>query len=245
MALAALLILAGPLQEMKAGAEIDPKAVDVLQQMVDYLQGLQQFTFKATNGTDLTLKGNQKITLFASSQVSVKRPNLVKSRRLGELATVQMFYDGQTLTLYDPKGKHYAQQKIRQDLDGLIDYLRDSLVMDLPAADLFYADALQSLMGKAEAGTYIGTAELDGILCHHLAFRTDEVDIQLWVESGDKPLPRRYAVTSKWVTGSPVSTVRIYDWDLSPSLPDSIFQFVAPPNAKRIVFEKTSSDNEN
>jgi hypothetical protein len=202
--------------------------------MGDFLNKQNKFAYIASNSTDLVLKGNQKITVFAASKVYIKRPNKVRSERLGEKMKLQMFYDGRDLTIYDQKGNHYAQKEIGLELDGLMDFIRDTFEIEIPAADLFYQDVYEGLMDTAESGKYIGETEIDGVNCHHLAFRAEEVDWQLWVETGERPLPRRYSVTDKWTTGSPVASVQFSEWDLSPEIPESVFEFKVPPGAKRI-----------
>ncbi len=38
---------------------------------------------------------------------------------------------------------------------------------------------------------------MNGIECHHLAFRAEKVDWQVWVQAGDTPLPMKYLIISK------------------------------------------------
>ena len=47
---------------------------------------------------------------------------------------------------------------------------------------------------------HIGREVVDGIECEHLAFRDLNVDWQLSVEIGDRPIPRKYVITTRrWV----------------------------------------------
>ena len=110
-------LIAGALNAAEGDRVIDPKAAQVLERMGAYMHGLKQFTFMATNIHDVVMKGNQKITMFASSKVSVQRPNRVRSDRVGELAKLQFFYDGRTLTLYGQGENYYAQRDFGQNLD--------------------------------------------------------------------------------------------------------------------------------
>jgi hypothetical protein len=80
-----------------------------------------------------------------------------------------------------------------------------------------------------------------GVKCHHLAFRGNEVDWQIWIEEGDKPLPKKFIVTSKWMTGAPQFTVTIKSWNLSPKLTDDMFTFVPPKGAQKIDFIRATS----
>ncbi len=61
--------------------------------------------------------------------------------------------------------------------------------------------------GAVSSG-YYGTAYVGGIECHYLSFRSTKVDLQLWVKVGDEPLPMKYVITSKWITGAPQYSVQ-------------------------------------
>ena len=52
---------------------------------------------------------------------------------------------------------------------------------------------------------------MDGVVCDHLAFRNLDTDWQIWVESGERPLPRKYVITSKTVAAAPQYTLRLRD----------------------------------
>ena len=72
--------------------------------------------------------------------------------------------------------------------------------------------------------------------CTHLAFRGSEVDWQIWIEDGDKPLPRKFILTSKTVAGEPEFTVLIRSWDMAPKLTNSEFSFTPPKALRRSSF---------
>ena len=59
------------------------------------------------------------------------------------------------------------------------------------------------------SGVHVGMTFIDGVEVHQLAFRGEEVDWQLWVTAGDRPLPLRYVVTSRSVAGTPQYTLQL------------------------------------
>jgi hypothetical protein len=75
-----------------------------------------------------------------------------------------------------------------------------------------------------------------GVKCDHLAFRGNQVDWQIWIETGDKPLPKKFVVTTKWMTGAPQFTLVVKSWNLSPKLTEDMFSFVPPKDARKIDF---------
>ena len=59
---------------------------------------------------------------------------------------------------------------------------------------------------------HIGRGVIDGVECEHLAFRNFDTDWQLWVEVGDKPIPRKMVITSKTMNNAPQYTLRVKSW---------------------------------
>ena len=53
---------------------------------------------------------------------------------------------------------------------------------------------------------YIGRGVVDGVEYEHLAARNLDTDWQIWIELGERPVPRKYVITSKTVAAAPPST---------------------------------------
>ena len=70
-------------------------------------------------------------------------------------------------------------------------------------------------------------------LCDHYAFRQGKIDWQIWITPGTKPLPRKVVITNRADEARPQS-VSLYDWNLEPTFPDSVFQFTPPTGASKI-----------
>ena len=49
----------------------------------------------------------------------------------------------------------------------------------------------------------LGSGVIGGVECDHLAFRTKEVDWQIWIAQGNRPYPCRYVITSSKVAQAP------------------------------------------
>ena len=76
-------------------------------------------------------------------------------------------------------------------IDDALDTLHVEIGLDAPGADLFYADPYISLSSGVVSSAYLGTDYVNGVECHHLAFREAKTDWQLWVQVGDAPLPMK------------------------------------------------------
>jgi hypothetical protein len=112
-----------------------------------------------------------------------------------------------------------------------------------PLADFIQMAGDENLLQEVTMVGYIGTSRIDGVECDHLAIRQTEVDWQVWIEKGDKPLPLRLVITTKTQPTHPqfMTTIR---WDLSPTIDDNMFSFTPPKDAVRIRFGRKHRDKE-
>ena len=79
----------------------------------------------------------------------------------------------------------------------------------LPGADLLLSNSYDALVAGVKEAKHIGRGVIDGRECEHLAFRNFDTDWQLWVEVGEKPIPRKLVITSKTLNSAPQYTLRV------------------------------------
>lgn len=229
--LLSLALVVGPTLAANA---IDPEADKILRSMTTYLGGLPAFRAKADVDTEIINLEGQKLQLSASTAITVQRPGKLHVRRQGVLADAELIFDGKALTIYGKGHNAYYQVENPGTIDNVVDAVRISIGVDAPAADLMYTDSYPALAAGVTDSDYLGTAYVNGVECHHLAFREARTDWQLWVKTGDEPLPMKYIITTKWVTGAPQHSVRFRAWDTKPQIEAGQFAFSAPEGAKRL-----------
>lgn len=224
------------------GQDIDPEADKALKSMSTYLGGLSSFSVNGDTAVDVVLKDGQKLQVSGSLAIVVQRPQQLRVHRQGALADMEIIFDGELLTLY---GKHvnvYTQTEVAGTIDdAILEYEMDT-GLPAPGADLLFADPYSILSSDIESSAYIGTGYVDGVECHHLAFRKDKIDWQIWIRTGEQPLPMKYVITSKWHTGAPQYSLYLRDWDTEPQIADRAFDFVPPDGAERLdrmTFDET------
>jgi hypothetical protein len=226
------------------GAAVDPAATAVLQRMTDYLGSLQQFSVRTQNTLEDLLDAGQRVDYDVSASVTISRPNKLRAEREGDLVSQVFYYDGKTLTLYDPDQKVYATEPAPETIEGMLDFARESLGLIVPAADLVYGNAYPLLMEGVTSAVVVGKSVINGVKCDHLAFSRPGVDFQVWVATEGQPLPYKYVVTD---TGTPallsVTTV-MSDWAVGPAVAeDASFTFVPPEGAAGITFMRLDSSS--
>jgi hypothetical protein len=220
-------------------AGIDPQATAILKRSMDYLAGLKAFSVDAQSTIEATLTSGQKLQFDSASTVTLQRPNqLVARRGKGDVVDQSYYYDGKTLTLFNPGQKYYATVKAPPTIEPMLDFARDSLDVVAPAGDLLYRDAYEMLMQDTTVGFVVGKSFVGGVRCDHLAFRKAEVDWQIWIQEGATPLPRKYVITSTKEAGTPDFTVLMTKWNVAPQVTGAMFVFKPPQGAKRVDFLK-------
>jgi hypothetical protein len=237
--LAASAVGPGPLAPAASeepGAGVDRQAVDALRRMSDYLTSLPEFTVRARHVGEVVLTTGQKIQFEGISDLFVRRPDRLRSNRVDEVADLEFYYDGATATLYGKRSGFYASAPAPPTLDAMLDHVRARLDMEPPAADLLYTDVFTGLMTDVTEALDLGSSMVGRMPTRHLAFRARDVDWQIWIDDGARPLPRKYLITTKWRTGAPQFGVELGDWNLFPRLDDATFKFSPPARARRIEF---------
>ena len=210
---------------------IDADADEILKAMSKYLGGLKSFSMNADIDLEILTKEGQKLQLSSYSTAVVERPSKLSITRKGLFADAAFIYDGKTLTVQGKKQNVYAQVEAPGTIDDAILAYEAQTGIAAPGADLLFADPYAVLSRGVNRAVYIGTTTIDGVECHHLAYREDDVDWQLWVQAGDTPLPMKYVITSKWQTAAPQFEIRYRDWNTSPKISADAFVFSAPKGA--------------
>lgn len=234
---AALLVLTASLVSLPtavAAADIDPQADRVLRAMSTYLKGLKTFSFSSEIDSELINLEGQKLQLSGSGKATFQRPSRFYMSRQGMFSDVEMTYDGETVTLLGNRHNAYMQLPVSGTTDDAIRTLEQETGIDFPGADLLFSDLYSILSDGIGSGHYIGVVTIGGIECHHLAFREDKVDWQLWVSTGKEPLPIKYVITSKWLTGAPQFSLRLSDWNQNPVIEADRFDFSPPAGARQL-----------
>lgn len=215
---------------------IEPKADQLLRKMSSYLAGLDQFSLQTENTLEVVLRSGEKIQFGNPADALIQRPNKLRAERKGDIVNQEFYYDGKTLTLYQKDRNCYATAEAPSTIDEAIDFAREYLDVHAPGGDLLCKNTYSILTEDIISGFYVGMSVVGGMKCHHLAFRGNEVDWQIWIQEGNKPLPKKFIITSKWLTGAPQFTVVVKSWNLSPKLTDDSFTFVPPQDAQKIDF---------
>jgi hypothetical protein len=209
-------------------------AKSLLKTMSDYMAAQKAISFVYDTNLEIVTKDKQKLALASSGTVILNRPDKARVRRHGGFADIEAVFDGKTLTLLGKDANLYAQVDVPGTIDHLVDELRDKYHRPVPGADLLLSNIYEQLMPPVTNVKDLGVGVIGGVECDHLAFRTKEVDWQIWIAQGARPYPCRYVISSRLVAEEPQYSVQIRDWKTGSEAAPDDFSFKNETNAKKI-----------
>jgi len=211
--------------------------VRILKAMTEYLANQKSLSASFESDIEVITPELQKIQFASSGEMKVSRPDKLRVRRTGGYADVELIYDGKMMSLYGNNVRSYVQADLPGTVDMAIDTVRSKLGVGIPGANFLLANAYDDLMADVIDSKHIGAGVIDGVECEHLAFRGPDADWQIWIENGAQPLPRKYVITSKTLTGAPQYTLRMKDWKTDAQADTDAFVFKPPAGATRVSIE--------
>jgi hypothetical protein len=229
---------------VSSGRADEADAKRLFKAMSDYLGAQKAISFDYDVNFELVSTQQQKIALASSGTVTLNRPDKVHLTRTGGFANVEMVFDGKTLTLLGKNTNLYTQVDAPGTIDQLVDVLRDKYHRPVPGADMLMSDPYKELMPEVNDVKDLGAGVIHGIECDHLAFRTNEVDWQIWIAQGTRPYPCRYVITSKKVTGQPQYTLDIWAWKTGTEVGSDSFKLAIPADAKKLAPDQVPELND-
>lgn len=213
---------------------IAPNADKILVAMTNNLKAQPMLSADYDANHEIVNLEGQKIQYSASGSIALERGKGLRVTRRGPFADVELTFDGKTISLYGKGMNVYAQlESPDPSVEGAVEELRASTGLDAPGADLIASDPYSLLTDGVTEGFVVGSAFVAGVECDHLAFRTDIVDWQIWISRGDNPLPLKYVITTKWVTGAPEYSLRLSNWKTE-GVNASQFAFTPPAGARKL-----------
>jgi len=229
----AVVMLLATLAFVAPGAQAQSDdANKILKAMSDYLAGQKNISLSFDSSIEVITPDVQKLQFTSSGKLQMSRPDKISAARTGGYADVEFVFDGKTATVYAKNINKFAQVDASGTVDQLIDRLREKFSVALPGADLLMANVYDTLMSDVISGAHIGEGVIGGVECEHLAFRGQDTDWQIWIQKGDRPIPRQYVITSKAVAAAPQYTVVIRDWKTDQQ--DTNFTFAPPAGATKV-----------
>ena len=232
----ALVLLAAPVHaEAPKAAAAPPQAEDVLRAMSKYLAKAKAYSYHGEVDFDQILPGGLKVRLSGAVDVAVARPGSLYVDYRDDVSDRVVWLEGGRMTELDPVGGTYAQISGPKDIDGMLAKLEKEYGVSLPLGEFAESDPHAVLTRGVDLAHYVGVHNVEGVFCHHVVLQSKDLDLQIWVEVGDKPVPRKLVFEYPNRVGQPQYTVSITDWSFDAPKPE-LFQAKLPKGVGKVEF---------
>jgi hypothetical protein len=226
---------AAPAQQATAPTPaVDPEAMAALRRMGAYLRTLQSFEVQTNTTIDVVMEDDgQKLQFDGAGLYRVRRPNAFFIEQRTDRRHRQYIYDGTTFTVYSPRMHYYAQVAAPGTIIETINMAEERYNVFLPLTDLFYWGTPEDESEDITSAQRIGFARVGGVETDQYAFQQGDIDWQVWIQRGDRPLPLKMVLTSRHIEGDPQFS-SVLRWNLNPRFEAAAFRFTPNAEARRI-----------
>lgn len=247
----ALLPLGASLHAQEADADADvvavpvvePEALFALKRMGEYLRSLDTFRVTADTTQDEVADTGENIEFASHLDIRARLPDRMRLDVTSDRSQRQYFYDGETVVIYAPAVGAYARFAGGTTIRTALETAATDYDLELPLADLFTwgtADDDSELLVDAFS---VGVTRMGGEDCEHFVFRQEGIDWQLWLRTGEQPLPCRMVITTTDEPSQPRYAATL-DWTLGVDLPEDTFTFTPTEGSYEIAIEPSAEEEE-
>jgi len=215
----------------------DPAARALLLGMANFIASAPGLSVTMRSGYDAIQADGQRIEFGERRKILMQRPDKLRvevERSDGERGGVT--FDGRWITAFNASDNVYARVEKVASLDETLVYMVRDLRATVPLARMLTTGFPADVEKRAAEVTLVEECTLFDVPTDHLAVRTADVDMQLWIAQGAEPLPRRVVITYKNAPGQPQFRAELYDWKIAPQVDASAFTFVPPVGAEQIMY---------
>ena len=205
--------------------------------MSKYLSAQPHLQFEVLDSIDYIDDEEVRVQLNHKRDILVSRPDRFKSHVIGDRVERHSLFIKGHLKVLIPDQKIYLEKKyLPETVEKTLDLLAEKEGLSFPLSDFLRKEAVdESLLDSIIFAEYVGETKISPADCHHLTLQQDNVDWQLWIQKGDKPVPRKLVITYVNVPGSPQYIANFTNWKFPKTIADSEFKLEIPEDAERVM----------
>lgn len=216
-------------------AESEPEARATLLNMAEFLAKVPAFGVTVRSGYDAIQADGQRIEFGEQRRILLQRPDRVRveiERSDGDHGL--LLFDGKEVTAFKAAENVYSRVEKPGTVDEAVVFLVRDLQMIIPLARMLLTTFPQELEKQLAEVSYVEENRLFDVPTNHLAARSADVDLQVWITKGEQPLPRRVVLTYRNAPGQPQFRADLSDWNLAPKVEADSFVFSPPVGAEQV-----------
>lgn len=205
-------------------ANIDSEAAAALQSMSNYLGSRSDYSFKADIMYDEVLGSGQKVQYGAEAVAYLTKPNKFAVSYTTERGGYRLWYTAGQATILQIPENDYAAATLPGTVDQALTKLSDEYAFDPVLSEFLFINTFKTLTKNVTGGRSLGPSRVSGAMCRHLIFQGNDIDWQIWIEDGNRPVPRKLVITYKSRPESPQFIALIKDWVADKTIRDAAYK---------------------
>ncbi len=225
-----------------ANPNIDPKAAGILQDMSYYMGSQYEYTYKADMMFDDVLESKEKIQYNGEETVYLKKPDKFYTGYVTDLGGYKLWYDAGQATLLEVPLNDFSLATLPPSVDQALNKLKEEYQFTPALSEFLFIDTYKVMTADVISGAYFGISKVMGANCHHLVFVEKEIDWQIWIEVGKRPVPRKLVITYKNMAESPQFIALIKDWVFGKPITNFAFKPEIPDVNSRVEFNQITGN---
>jgi hypothetical protein len=225
--------------EARAGV-LDAEASAALDRMGAYLRTIAPFRLVSTASTEEVFGNGQKLQFLQRTTYTMGGREQLHVRIETDSQNREVFYNGKTFTIVAPRAGKYLQLPATGSVSEVLSRAYEDWGVEFPVQDLFRWGDATATAERPKEGFKVGTSRIGTAMTDHYAFRQTGVDWQIWIDQGDKPLPRKMVITNLEDPAQP-QYVAHFEWDTSPDIAPGTFDFAPAKTDTRIDLKQFAS----
>lgn len=224
------LVSAGKTQD----TSYHPRAIEILDKMTETIGELSSCSFQLKAFEDLPHEKAGFLREYAVHDVYLVGPDKMHIFSKKPKNKYAYWYNGDIMMYYSFSNNHYGFIETPDNIRETIELVNAEYDIDFPAADFFYPTLTDDLMQNSHYIGFEGLTEIDGQECYYIVARGKEYQVHLWINSSSFMLPLRYLIQVK-KNDVVLNYEGIFsNWQINPNLPDALFDFTVPADARRL-----------
>ena len=227
-----------------AGAEgggnsgrVDAEAAAIVQRFCQYIQGLSSFSVDVTVSMSGSV-GTMRLSNSEMLRLSVARPNRMSVDYRTGVVPLSVVSDGTRLYTYLAQYNQYVIEEAPERWTELFESARPAakvLEMKIPLVEsILREDSYEAFMKDVVGGEKVGEEEIEGVKCHHLKFSQAQMDWEIWLTKGEKPLIRKIVPKLSSLGQSSEMWWRFDNWRFDKAAADE-FKIVTAVGAEQVA----------
>jgi len=231
-----LVSIYGGAQEVQ---EIDSTAIFILDKMGEVIGDLEAVSFNLKNSADKLDADNNIVKHYSTSAVSFSGSDKLHVHTEGTRGKSGFHYDGIYMSYYNYDENNYITLEAPESTLEMIDAMHLDYDFQFPAADFFYPSFTDDMIEQFKSIKFLGKKTVDGEECYHIMATNEDLNVQLWISNKTYLLPKHFVLIYKNKSNLQYEST-FSNWSLNPNIPDAVFDFMPPPNARLISILKKS-----